>query len=76
VTYDEQEQWLRMKRGHVEVICNLGEADRTFEVACGAGVLLASRDTRPTGKDAIVLSPNSVAVVAAPSPSEMPDRFS
>jgi maltooligosyltrehalose trehalohydrolase len=76
VTYDEQEKWLRMERGTISVICNLGELEHGFGVPSGAGVLLRSREIARTEEGAIVLPPDTVAVLADRNPSEMPDRLS
>jgi len=76
VTYDEQKKWLRMERGTISVICNVGEADHSFPVPRGAELLLSSSGTPAAGKDLIVLSPDTVALFAAPDSSEMPDRLS
>src|SRR5581483_9166687 len=42
VTFDEREMWLRMVRGEIEVIANLGGADRSFEVRAESELELAS----------------------------------
>jgi maltooligosyltrehalose trehalohydrolase len=75
-TYDEDAKWLRMKRGTIDVICNLGEADHLFQIPRGASVLLASRPIAGAEEDAIVLPSDTVAVIAGANPSEMPDRLS
>jgi maltooligosyltrehalose trehalohydrolase len=75
MSYDEQEKWLRMERGTVGVICNLGELEQGFSVPSRASVLLASRPIAHTEEGAIVLPPDTVAVLAL-NPSEMPDRLS
>ena len=63
--YDEAEQWLRMERGNISVICNLTEHEQTFPVTRSAEVLLASRPMVRSEKDAIVLPAISVAVLAS-----------
>jgi maltooligosyltrehalose trehalohydrolase len=76
VTVDEQKKWLRMERGPVGVICNLGELEQGFSVQSGASVLLASRRIAHSEEGAIVLPPDTVAVLAHRNLSEMPDRLS
>ena len=44
--YDEEKMRLRMERGNIDVIFNLGAREQVFRVAHGAEVLLASRDRR------------------------------
>ncbi len=72
VTYDEQEKWLRMERGTISVIANLGELEHAFRVPRGASVLLRSRETAPAQEGTIVLPSGAVAVLA--DPSEVADR--
>ncbi len=38
----DHQKWLRMERGTISVICNLGELEHGFGVPSGASVLLAS----------------------------------
>ena len=64
-TCDEEGKWLRMDRGTISTICNLGEAERAFHIPRGAGVLLASRPIARSEEDAIVLPADTVAVLAA-----------
>jgi maltooligosyltrehalose trehalohydrolase len=75
VAYNEEAKWLRMERGTVGVICNLGEVDRSFPLPLGASVLLASRGIETAKSDAVVLPPDTVAVVAYRNPSEMSDSL-
>jgi maltooligosyltrehalose trehalohydrolase len=65
-TCDEEGKWLRVDRGTISTICNLGKAERTFQIPRGAGVLLASRPIASKEEDAIVLPADTVAVLAAP----------
>ena len=76
VAYSEEAKWLRMERGTVGVICNLGEVDRSFPLPLGTSVLLASRGIEAAESDAVVLPPDTVAVVAYRNPSEMSDCLS
>jgi maltooligosyltrehalose trehalohydrolase len=73
-SYDEASKWLRVGRGTVEVLCNLGEPDQIFRISRGAAVLLASRSIACREEDAIVLPSDTVAVIGVANPSEMPNR--
>jgi maltooligosyltrehalose trehalohydrolase len=61
--YDEDAKWLRMERGSISVICNLGERDHVLSFAAGAEVVLASREGISAQKGSVTLPPDSVAVV-------------
>jgi maltooligosyltrehalose trehalohydrolase len=61
-SYDEQERWVRMERGSVTVICNLGGSERSFSVPEGSRVVLASHAMSCEG-EAVALPPDSIAVV-------------
>jgi maltooligosyltrehalose trehalohydrolase len=63
VTCDEQKKWLKMERGAVLVLCNLGEEAQTFPVSSDSAVLLAWRAECNAAAGAIELQPDSVAIV-------------
>jgi maltooligosyltrehalose trehalohydrolase len=63
VTCDEAQEWLRMDRGKIAVIANLGER-RRFAAPCDAQILLASKEIVLEG-DGITLPPDSVVVLGA-----------
>lgn len=65
VTFDEQERWLRMERGEISVICNLGN-ERSFAVQEGASLLLASRGIGSRRQNAVLLPADTLAVLASP----------
>ena len=65
VSYDEEAKWLRMDRGSISVLLNLGVVERVFRVPRDARVLLASRPVARTGDDSISVPPVTVAVIAA-----------
>jgi maltooligosyltrehalose trehalohydrolase len=77
VTCNEAEKWLRMERGRIAVICNLGER-RRFPAPCDAQILLASKEIIREG-EGITLPPDSVVIVEAgaaraePGSSKMTD---
>jgi maltooligosyltrehalose trehalohydrolase len=62
VTFDEHAKWLRMDRGSIAVICNLGE-QRVFPVQRNARVLLASQPFSRAVSDAITLPQDSVVIL-------------
>ncbi len=72
-SFDEEARWLRIERGTISVVCNLGELDQVFRISRGSAVLLTSRSIASMEEDAIVLPPDTVAVIAGANPSEMPD---
>ncbi|MBV9762138.1 MAG: malto-oligosyltrehalose trehalohydrolase [Acidobacteriaceae bacterium] len=61
--FDERAKWLRVRRGRVEVICNLGTDRQAIPVTCGSGVLLVSEDTWQMRPGLIELPADSVAVL-------------
>ena len=68
VTYDEQEKWLRMQRGKISVICNLGaeSGGGAFPVARETEILLASHgDPRVVGSE-VTLPPDAVVGARRP----------
>ena len=73
VTYDEQGRWLRMERGTIGVLCNLGDKDHVFRIASGARVLLASSGIDSIEGEAIVIPPDAVAVIAESDLTEKAD---
>jgi maltooligosyltrehalose trehalohydrolase len=65
VSYDEEEQWLRVERGSITVLCNLNQTEHTFPTPASARLILASR-SEVSIKDAILKLPSdSVAVLRA-----------
>ncbi|HEX4285642.1 MAG TPA: malto-oligosyltrehalose trehalohydrolase [Terracidiphilus sp.] len=65
-TFDEGTRWLRIERGSISVVCNLGSATCEFDVNEQTALLLASRaEVKATGGK-LVLPPDSVVVVKKP----------
>lgn len=64
--FEEEEHWLRVKRGNITVICNLAHAERSLCVPANSSVLLASRVATRVEDDKLVLAGNSVAVLQEP----------
>jgi maltooligosyltrehalose trehalohydrolase len=63
VTYSEKEKWLSMERGDITVSCNLGDTERTFSVPEGGRVVLGSRGIPLVLDGAVMLPPNTIAVI-------------
>ena len=63
VTFDEDERWLRMERGSIRVLCNLGSSSRSFPLTDDSKLLLASRNEIAVSRSSIELPPDTVAVV-------------
>jgi maltooligosyltrehalose trehalohydrolase len=72
-TYDEETKWLRLERGSIGVLCNLGVIEQNFRIPREARVLLASRPIARSEEDAIALPPDTVVVISGPDRLEMPD---
>jgi maltooligosyltrehalose trehalohydrolase len=68
VAFDEHESWIRMDRGTIAVICNLGEPDHAFIVPPESKVLLASRTLLQSIGGEVTLPPDTIAVLASPAP--------
>ncbi len=66
VTFDEHGNWIRMHRGTIDVICNLGGSDRAFPCLPESAILLASRAILQIIGGEVKLPPDTIAVVKAP----------
>ena len=62
VTYDEDAQWMLIRRGGIAVACNLSVEPRSLHVGSGVALLLSS-DPGISVSDVVHLVPDSVAVV-------------
>ena len=71
VAFDETLRWLRMERGLVTVLCNLGDEAVELDNPAGLPLLLASRsDVRAdvrAGERKIALPPNTLAILSGES---------
>ena len=67
VAFDEALRWLRMERGLVTVLCNLGDEAVELDNAAGLPLLLASQADVRAGERNILLPPNTVAILSAES---------
>ena len=68
VTFNEQENWIRIHRGTIAVICNLGASERLFVAPPESEVLLASRGMLESTCGGVSLPPDTVAVLKGPAP--------
>jgi len=64
VKFDEEKKWLRIERGTISVLCNVGAQENVLTIPQPASVVLASPTVR-TGGNEITLPPDSVAIVEA-----------
>lgn len=67
VTFDEDKKWMRMERGDITVLCNLGTDDCSFPVPQSSFLEMASRKTLQIAGNAISLPPDSIVVLGAPT---------
>ncbi|GIW07714.1 MAG: malto-oligosyltrehalose trehalohydrolase [Dehalococcoidia bacterium] len=63
VAYDDAAGWLVLERGPIAVACNLAAEKRRVPIARAGRMLLASDDDIRLESDAVLLPPDSVAVV-------------
>jgi len=64
VFYSQTEMWLRMERGTILVVCNLGMSGHAFSVPESSRVILPSSSSLKAMSGEIALPANSVAVIA------------
>jgi maltooligosyltrehalose trehalohydrolase len=69
VSYDEDEHWLRVQRGSITILCNLGESAHSFPFAAKGQVLLASDRNASVERSKLILPSDSVAIVRTESES-------
>jgi maltooligosyltrehalose trehalohydrolase len=63
VLFDEHDRWLTMERGNIVVNCNLGSSQHIFRVGGDSEIILGSREGLGIKGDALVLPPDTVAVI-------------
>jgi maltooligosyltrehalose trehalohydrolase len=68
VTFDEQEKWIRIQRGTIAVISNLGAIERAFVAPPESEVLLSSRVLHIGTGGEVVLAPDTIAMIKSPVP--------
>lgn len=64
VLFDEEKRWLRMDRGLVRVLCNLGHDAVELENPDALPLLLASRAEIELGGEKLLLPPDSIAILS------------
>jgi maltooligosyltrehalose trehalohydrolase len=64
IRFSEEDRWLAMDRGGVQVLANLGQKEASFEVPEGFRLVLASRDGVGGDSGKISLPQNSLAVIS------------
>jgi maltooligosyltrehalose trehalohydrolase len=69
VTFDEEKKWLRIDRGTISVLCNLGTQVLSVPVPQSASIEMASDDAIRIDLNSISLPPDSIAAVSV-SPSK------
>jgi maltooligosyltrehalose trehalohydrolase len=63
VTYDEARRSLIVERGPIAVACNLADAPQRLAIGSGRALLLASDPAIGHDRDAVLLPPDSVAIL-------------
>ncbi len=66
VTFDEERKWLRIDRGTMTILCNLGAQGCSFPIPQSSSVELASRGAIRVVDGAIDLPSDSIAVLRKP----------
>jgi maltooligosyltrehalose trehalohydrolase len=71
VQYDEAGRWLRIDRGLVTVMCNLGGDRVEFEGPRGAALVLASREDVVVKEGSVMVPPDRVAIFSGEPSGEL-----
>ena len=66
VFYDETETWIRVERGTITLICNLGRKSRQFLLPKHGRIVLDSRTGLQIGEDSLSLPPDSLVLISTP----------
>ena len=67
VTFNEQQQWMCLKRGAITIAFNLAPKAVTLPIKHGAKLILASQDGVSAGDGAITLPPDSLGILQTAS---------
>jgi len=70
VTFDEQKKWMRIQRGNILVLCNLGP-EHEFPLSPDASILLASQTIHEPGHGFITLPQDSIVILEASHHTEV-----
>lgn len=68
VSFDEKAKWLRIARGSIALICNLGESNYPVSLPEDSEIVLASHGVAPARAVNLVLPPDSVAIIRKAGP--------
>jgi maltooligosyltrehalose trehalohydrolase len=63
VDYNEEQKWLAMQRGSIEIAVNLGSNPLKRTVPAGVSILLASAESAKLEQTVLTLPPNSIAIL-------------
>ncbi len=63
VEFSEEEKWLVMRRGAIEVVLNLGGKPFKRRISAGAAMLLASSDAAELNKTSLILPKDAVVIL-------------
>jgi maltooligosyltrehalose trehalohydrolase len=63
VSYDEAAKWIRIQRGTIAMICNLGQQKQVLTISHPASVLLASRSEVKLDGHRVSLPPDTIVVL-------------
>lgn len=66
VFYDEHATWLRMERGEITVISNLGKESQRFLLPKSARIALSSHAGLQIEEDSITVLPDSLVILSSP----------
>jgi maltooligosyltrehalose trehalohydrolase len=68
LSFDERAKWLRIDRGSIALICNLGESNYPVSLPEESQIVLASHGVAPALAVNLVLPPDSVAIIRKSGP--------
>ncbi|HTW82362.1 MAG TPA: malto-oligosyltrehalose trehalohydrolase [Terracidiphilus sp.] len=66
VEFDEEKRWLRIERGTISVLSNLGTQEIALQVPLSSTIELATHDTVRIAGNAVSLAADSLVVVSGP----------
>jgi len=70
VSFDEEKRWLIIERGHVRVLCNLGDHAIHLDNPDRLPLVLATRTAIDSAEDKVLLPPNSLAIMSGEAQGE------
>ncbi len=75
VTFDERAQWLVLKRGEIEIVCNLGPDRQAIPISRMPRGILASNDRWDLRPGMIEIAGDSVALLSPQAFASMQEHF-